>query len=88
MTVLSIIIAVALKYNAFWFVIDLSPNSRFKALANLAFLIFAAPTLSRVFFVNVVISSTSNDSWRIRFVSARSGKRLATRFHELSGSQT
>ena len=86
LTVMSIITAIALRFNAFWFVVDLSPNSRIKVLANLAVLILAAPTLSRVLFVNVVISSIANESWRIRFVSARSGKRLVTRFHELSGS--
>ena len=86
LSVMSMIAAVAFRFNAFWFVVDLSPNSRIKVLANLAVLILAAPTLSRVLFVNVVISSKTNESWRIRFVSTRSGKRLVTRFHELSGS--
>jgi len=86
LTVISTIAAIALRFNAFWFVMDLSPNSRIKVLANLAVLILVAPTLLRLLFVNVVISSITLESWRIRFVSARSGKRLVTKFHELSGS--
>lgn len=88
MTVLSMIGAVALQYNAFWFVINLSPEHRFTVEAILAALAFAAPTVSRTFFVNVVISSAKNDLWRVRFVPTRSGKRLAARFQSLSGSQT
>jgi hypothetical protein len=87
LTVISIIAAIVLRFNAFWFVVDLSPNSRIKVLANLAVLILVAPTLLRLLFVNVVISSITNESWRIRLVSTRSGKRLVTKFHELSGSQ-
>lgn len=88
MTALSMIGAVALQYNAFWFVVNLSPEHRFTVVAILAALLFAAPTLSRTFFVNVVISSAKNDLWRVRFVPTRSGKRLATKFQDLSGSQT
>jgi hypothetical protein len=88
MTVLSMIGAVALQYNVFWFVINLSPEHRFTVVAILAALLFAVPTVSRAFFVNVIISSARNGLWRVRFVPTRSGKRLAIRFRDLSGSQT
>lgn len=86
LTALAIIAAITLKFNAYWFLVDLSPNSKIKVIAIIVALILAAPTLSRVLFVNVDISSVRNRTWRIRFVTIRSGKRLVTRFHELSGS--
>jgi hypothetical protein len=89
MTVLSSIVGVILKYNALWFFVELSPSfsSKLSAITFLVSLALAVPTLSRTVFVNVLIGSV-NSAWRIRFVSAKSGVRLAAKFQQLtSGSQ-
>ena len=85
LTVLLIILSIALRYNAFWLLLDPTQTSRMSDLSILAACLSAAPTLSRILFVNVQISSKTNNSWCIRFVSARSGKRLVTAFHDLTG---
>ena len=87
MTVLFLIVTIALKYNALWFLLDLSGDSRFSAAAFLLVLFFVAPTFSRMLFVNVQIS-TQTAMWCVRFVPAQSGKRLVKRLHEFSGSWT
>ena len=87
LTVLSMILAVTIRYNAFWFLMDLS-HTVASDLAAISIFFFAIPTMSRVLFVNVLISSVANDLWRIRFVPTRSGKHLVTAFHELTGSTT
>ena len=86
-TILALIGTTALKYNALWFLLDLSSDNKFSAAAFIAILIFAAPTLSRILFVNVTIS-TSTDSWRVRFVPAPDGKRLVKELQEFSRSWT
>ena len=87
MTLLFLIATIALKYNALWFLLDLTGDSKFSAAAFLMVLICAISTFSRMLFVNVQIS-TQIAMWRVRVVPAQSGKRLAKRFQELSGSWT
>jgi hypothetical protein len=87
MTVLFLIVTIALKYNALWFLLDLTGDSKFSTAAFLIVLIFAFPTFSRMLFVNVQIS-TQTAIWRVRFVPAQSGKRLVKRLQEFSGSWT
>jgi hypothetical protein len=87
LTVLFIILSLALRYNAFWFLMDPTRSGRISELSILAAFASAAPTLSRVLFVNVLISSVTGDSWRIRYVSARTGKKLVAAFHNIAGVQ-
>jgi len=43
------------------------------------------PTLTRAIFVNVLITTQSGvESWRVRYVPAAAGRRLARRFHTVS----
>lgn len=43
------------------------------------------PALTRAIFVNVLITTQSGvESWRVRYVPAAAGRRLARRFHTVS----
>jgi len=86
MTILVAIAGILLKYNSFWFLVDLTPDmsSKCSVIAFIIALSCAIPTLSRSLFVNVVITSTSSETWLIRFVTAKSGLRLAAKFQELT----
>lgn len=86
-TLLSLICTIVLKYTAFWFLLDFNSDNKFSAAALLAVLVFAAPTLSRIIFVNVTIS-TSTHSWRVRFVPALDGKKLVEAVQVFSRSWT
>ena len=87
LTMLAAIGAMLAKYNAFWFLVNLTPSTagRMGALLAVGSILLAIPTLSRAIFVNIAISWDGQPStFRIRFVSAHRGKRLARRFQELS----
>ena len=87
LTMLTAIGAMIAKYNALWFLVNLTPSTaeRIAVVLAASSIILAVPTLSRALFVNIVISWDGQPSnFRIRFVSARRGKRLAKRFRELS----
>lgn len=82
---LAIIATLISKYNALWFLVNLSPENRWNlsTIALFAGVLFAVPTISRVFFVNVAVSWNGEPpSFRIRFVPAHLGRRLARTFQE------
>jgi hypothetical protein len=90
MTVLAAIVSVIVKYNSLWFLVDLTADisSKGSVIAFIIALSCAVLALSRILFVNVVITSITSETWRVRFVTAKSGLRLASKFQELTeGSQ-
>ncbi len=86
-TVLSAIAAVLTRFNAFWFLINLSPDQE-ALLGNIAILataLLAIPSVSRALFVDIVISWSGRPaSFLVRFVPADQGRRLTRRFNRLS----
>jgi hypothetical protein len=87
LTMLTAIGAAIAKYNALWFLVNLTPDTagRIGAVLAAASIILVIPTLWRALFVNIAISWDGQPStFRIRFVSAHRGRRLARRFRELS----
>lgn len=90
MTMLTAIVGMIVKYNSLWFLVDLTADisSKGSVIVFIIALSCAVPTLSRILFVNVVITSASSETWLVRFVTAKSGLRLASKFQELTaGSQ-
>ena len=86
-TVVAAIVAVIVKYNALWFLVNLEPQTRAQlSMASIAVCaVSMIPTVSRAFFVNVVISWQGEPArFRLRFIPSRAGRRLARRFLEVS----
>jgi hypothetical protein len=85
---LSLIATALVKYNAFWFLVNMSPEEALVTaiLAAILASVFMIATLLRAFFVNVSIAWEGEPQiFRIRYVSARRGRSLARRILELSG---
>jgi len=86
-TVLGAIAAAISKYNALWFLVNLSPPTEaWLSMAAIAICVISMiPTLSRTIFVNVVVTWHGEpSSFRLRFVPTHSARRLARRFLEVS----
>lgn len=86
-TLLAAIIAVLSKYNALWFVINLTPGEggQVSTVALLVSILCAIPTIARALFVNMTVRWDGEPScFHLRFVLSRRGRHLARRFHELS----
>jgi hypothetical protein len=87
LTILAAIGAVVAKYNALWFLVNLTPDTagRISVILAAASVILALPTLSRALFVSIAVTWDGQPStFRIRFVSAYRGRHLARLFEELS----
>jgi hypothetical protein len=86
MALLTAVVGTIVRYNSFWFLVDLTPDISTKGsvIAFIIALSFSVSALSRSLFVNVVITSTDSETWIVRFVTAKSGRRLALKFHELT----
>ncbi len=87
LTVIAAILMVVMKYNALWFLVDLTPavSGFLSSVALLVAIISAVPVVLRALFVNVTITWDGNPtSFRVGFIPSRSGKRLAERFQESS----
>jgi hypothetical protein len=85
--VLSAVVTVLLKYNAFWFVVNLNHGieNSVSLVGVLVTVISAIPALLRSVFVNVQVTWDGDPSYfRLRLVPSRVGRRLASRFQELS----
>jgi len=84
---LCVIVGAVAKYNGLWFLINLNPpasTSICDVIASIA-VISAIPTLLRGIFVNVEVTWDGDPSFfRIRLIPNRAGRRLASRFRELS----
>jgi len=88
-TLLAAIIALLSKYNALWFLINLTLEERgqFSAVALLASVVSAIPTITRALFVNMTVRWDGEPScFHLRFVLSSGGRRLARRFQELSAA--
>jgi hypothetical protein len=87
LTLLSAIAAIISRYNALWFLVNLSPDNA-RLVSSTAFVItvlFAIPTLFRVLFVRVSITWDGDPtSFHVGFVPVRPGKRLAQKFQQLA----
>jgi hypothetical protein len=84
LAILAFVLALIAKYNALWFVIDLSRTEIFITSIGLGIAILCAiPTILRLMFVNVLVRS-SRGPLAVRLVPIRSAKRLARRFSEMS----
>jgi hypothetical protein len=86
-TALTAVVAVLAKYNAFWFLVNFTPENagRVSVIGLLASIVCAIPTISRALFVNVSIAWDGEPAFfHVRFVPAYLGRRLARRFQELS----
>ena len=80
------IIGILVKYNAVWFLFDLSQDISWK-LSLIAFLpamLLAIPTVERALFVNLIIASSNTETWRINFVRSKAGRAFASKFLEFS----
>jgi hypothetical protein len=87
LTLLSAIVAVVGRYNALWFLVNLSlTNSRIlSATAIFIAALCAVPTLLRALFVRVSITWDGDPTtFHVGFVPVRPGKRLARKFQELA----
>lgn len=87
MTALTAVATVLAKYNAFWFLVNLTPDDigRFSTIGLLASIVCAIPTISRALFVNVSIAWDGQPTlFQVKFLPAYLGRRLARRFQELS----
>jgi len=86
-TFLAALAAVIARFNALWFLINLSSPSR-ESIGTIALLtsgIFAVPTVARAAFVNVIVSWEGQPgSLRVRYVLGYVGRSLAARFREVS----
>ena len=86
-TILSGIAVVLARYNGLWFLYNLTADEEvlISDIALLATILFAIPTISRILFVNVIISwGGGPKSFLIRFVAANQGRRLTRLFERLS----
>ncbi len=87
LTIFAAIAAVITRFNALWFIFPLDPprNLIFSTPPLIAAIVFAIPTLSRAFFVEVVISWEGRPkSFLVRLVPAGRGSRLARHFQRIS----
>lgn len=87
LTLLSAIVTVVGRYNALWFLVNLSfKNSQMlSATAFFITVLLATPTVFRVLFVRVSITWDGDPTtFRVGFVPVRPGKRLAQKFQELA----
>jgi hypothetical protein len=85
--ILSAIIAVVVKCNGLWFLVSLNPKASMSISSAILAVaaISAVPTLLRGIFVNVEVTWDGNPSYfRVRLIPNRMGRRLASRFRELS----
>lgn len=83
-TILALVMALVAKYNALWFVVDLSRTGFFITWIGFGIAILCAiPTILRLMLVNVVVRS-NHCPLTVRLVPIRSAKRLARRFSEMS----
>jgi hypothetical protein len=86
-TILATIFTLVTKYNALWFLMNLSSANTvgLSTIGLLACIAFAGPTIARAFFVNVNVNWDGQPaSFHLGFVSVKRGRRLARRFQELS----
>jgi hypothetical protein len=86
-TILSCIAVALSKYNGLWFLYNLTADEEvlISDIALLATILLAIPTISRILFVDVVISWGGRPkSFLVRFVSANQGRRLTRLFEKLS----
>ena len=84
---LCLILAIVVKYNGLWFLVDLNPSvSMWICIVLLSIAVISAvPTLLRGIFVNVEVKWDGDPPYfRVRFILNRAGRRLANRFRELS----
>ncbi len=87
MMVMSLLTTLILKYNGLWPLIKLTSENIAKSsmICAIVTVILALPTLSRILFVNISVTWDGEPiSWLIRFVPARSGRRLVRAFPEMS----
>jgi len=85
--VIAAIFTLVTKYNALWFLVNLTSDSvgKLSTLGILGCIVFAVPALTRALFVNVNVTWTGQPaSFHLGFVSAKMGRRLARCFQELS----
>jgi hypothetical protein len=85
--ILSAAVTVILKYNAFWFLVNLNPRIENSAsIVGISVTVISAiPAILRSVFVNVQVTWDGDPShFRLRLVPSRVGRRLANRFQELS----
>ena len=83
-TALAAIATVLVRYNALWFLVNLSTaeEATFGTLALLATVLFAIPTVGYALFVDVAITwGGTPKSFLVRFVPIQQGRSLARRFH-------
>ena len=86
-TALAAIATVLVRYNAFWFLVNLSTvgAATFGTIALLATVLFAIPTVGYALFVDVAITwGGTPESFLVRFVPTQQGRSLARRFHGVS----
>ncbi len=86
-TALAAIATVLVRYNALWFLVNLSTvrAAIFGSIALLATVLLAIPTLGCALFVDVAITwGGTPKSFLVRFVPAQQGRSLARRFHGAS----
>jgi len=84
LSILASALALIAKYNALWFVIDLSRAGIYLTPVGLGIAVLSAvSTLLRLMFVNVLVRF-SGGPLTLRLVTVRSAKRLARRFSEMS----
>lgn len=86
-TILSGIAAVLARYNGLWFLYSLTADEEvlLSDIALIATVLLAIPTISRILFVDVIVSwGGSPKSFLIRFVLANQGRRLTRLFQKLS----
>jgi hypothetical protein len=86
-TILAAAAAVLTRYNALWFLINLTRDNVVvvSSAALAAAIICAIPTVIRAFFVSVSITWDGEPpSFRVSFVPLRRGKRLAKQFQDLT----
>ena len=86
-TVLSGIAVVLARSNGLWFLYNLTGNEEvlISDIALLAAILFVIPSISRILFVDVIVSwAGSPKSFLVRFVPANQGRRLTKLFQKLS----
>ena len=86
-TLLTAIATILVRYNALWFVVNLSTTEEatFSTIAFLATVLFAIPTVGYALFVDVAITwAGTPKSFLVRFVPIKQGRSLARRFHGAS----
>ena len=87
LTIIAAAMAIITKYNALWFLVNLTPQvaQTVGSGALLLSAISAIPTAVRVLFVGVSITWDGNPTtFRVGFVPRRPGKHLAQKFQESS----